>query len=253
MTRKSRTRIAIGVLACVTTGGLTGCRRDDTHRSDRGQSRTDADLVRTGVLVRTPPRAHSKCKSVAAVFPRPGRCPEVIPKTDGSWGLARALGAQRCQYLIEMHSAPAQGPPRGIFHLLLGGRCGHLDLAISKQKRWPAGGLHAQDFGLIAQDFGLIGVRPLKLGQSGTGLPALPRVLGREQIGNRPGLLLKHPPRPLTSIHTGHLAIIWNEPGAAYVVSGHPPDSATTLQRTRAIRALRETAIAMHDQRPRPR
>ena len=228
-----------GLVVCLGAGAVAACNGHDGPKSDKEPPRT-ARLIRDGVLVRTPAAALSVCGSASSQFTRPARCPAVIPRSDGAWGPARVLDRTPCEYLVELQPRAFRGAPQEIWHLLVGGRCRRFDLRTSGGGRWPARGF-------LAADLRLVGVHPLTPGQSGRGRPARPRVVKRLQIGDRPGLLLRYAPQPLTSVHTGHLAIVWNERSAAYVVSGHPADSPTPAQNDRAIRALRETALAMYD------
>ena len=72
-----------------------------------------------------------------------------------------------------------------------------------------------------------------------------PRVIARLTVGTHPALLLRYPPQPLTTVHSGHLAVIWNERKGGYVVSGHPVDPISIERRRQATDALRAMALAM--------
>ena len=77
------------------------------------------------------------------------------------------------------------------------------------------------------------------------GRPSGPGVIARLTVGTPPALLLRYPPQPLTTVHSGHLAVIWNERKAGYVVSGHPVDPISIERRRQATDALRAMALAM--------
>ena len=134
-----------------------------------------------------------------------------------------------------------RGGPRGaIYHLLFGGRCKPFDLSID-QGRWPARGF-------IGRDLRLVGLRPLRPGESGRrdGFgPDRPRVIRRLRVGTRSGLLLRYRAQPLTTVHSGHFAVVWNQASAGYAVSGHPSEPGTRRQERRASQALQAMALAM--------
>ena len=195
-----------------------------------------------GLLVDSPPGLLAVCRSATASARMPPRCPAAIPVPNGEWGRSRALDDRPCQYLIDVEPGPDSGPPdrKPIFHLLFGGRCRPFDLTAD-DGRWPVEGF-------IADGLRLVGLRPLRPGESGRPdgfAPARPRVLARLRIGTSPALLLRQRSYPLTTVHSGHLAIVWNESNAGYAVSGHPSDPRTAHQRRLAVRALRAMALAM--------
>jgi hypothetical protein len=194
------------------------------------------------LLVKTPPGVLAVCRSAGSPGPMPVRCPPAIPVPDGAWGRARALDDRACQYLVDVEpgGAPAVGPKGPIYHLLFGARCRSFDLRTD-DRRWPT-------YGFIANDLRLVGRRPLRPGELGRAdgfAPAQPRVVARVRVGARPGLVLRHREQPLTTVHSGHLAIVWNQANAGYVVSGHPTDPRTEDQERRTIQALRAMALAM--------
>jgi hypothetical protein len=194
------------------------------------------------LLVKTPPGVLTVCRSAGSPRRMPVRCPPAIPVPDGAWGRARALDDRPCQYLVDVEpgGAPGLGPDGPIYHLLFGGRCRSFDLSAD-DRRWPARGF-------IANDLRLVGLRPLRPGESGRAdgfAPARPRVVARVRVGTRPALILRYRAQPLTTVHSGHLAIVWNQTNAGYVVSGHPTDPRTERQERRTIQALRAMALAM--------
>jgi hypothetical protein len=69
------------------------------------------------------------------------------------------------------------------------------------------------------------------------------------RIDGSPALLLRYRAQPLTTVHSGHLAVVWNEARAAYVVSGHPSDPRSARKDRRTVRALRAMALAMQRDR----
>ena len=89
---------------------------------------------------------------------------------------------------------------------------------------------------------------PARSGRPDGFAPARPRVLARLRVGTNPALLLRERSYPLTTVHSGHLAIVWNESNAGYTVSGHPSEPRTAQQRRLAVRALRAMAVAMRSQ-----
>ena len=150
----------------------------------------------------------------------------MLAAPDGTWGRARALDRTRCEYLIDVEPGPAGGlPGHGrVFHLLFGGRCGSFDLRV-RAGRWPA----RRSF--LARDLRLVGSRPPAPGGRPVGRyfnPARPRVV-----------------RPLTTVHSGHLAIVWNEATAGYVVSGHALDDPAEAREREVVRALHAMAVGM--------
>jgi hypothetical protein len=194
-----------------------------------------ADGYRAGLLVKAPRQLTATCKQAAARLPISARCPIAIPVPDGAWGRARDLDSDDCKYLIDVEpGAPARNPRAGaIYHLLFGARCRRFDLS-TRGRRWPVGGF-------FGDDLRLVGWRPTRSGAAAV----RPRVLARLTVGTHPALLLRYPPQPLTTVHSGHLAIIWNEGKAAYVVSGHPVDPISSERRPQATAALRAMALAM--------
>lgn len=234
----------VALLACLVATGVVGFVRDDGASPMTGSSDV-ARLIRSGVLVRTPAAAVSLCDSTSAAFVGPHRCPPAIPAPDGAWRAPRTLYRSPCEYLVELQSGSSRGAPQRMFHLLFGGRCRPFDLRTSAG-RWP-------EAGFLSDDLGLVEARPLTPGESAQRRAARPRVVKRLRVGNRRGLLLRYAPRPLTSIHTGHLAVIWNERSAGYVASGHPPEPSMPQQEARAIQALLQTAVGIHSDRPRRR
>lgn len=214
---------------------VAASREDRSSESAVGMSPID-QAIRDGLLTQAPRGVLSTCRSATARTDMPARCPAAIPLADGGWGRGRALDSSRCEYLIDLQPGPgAAGVPTRIFHVLFGGRCEPFDLAVSKA-RWPARGF-------IARDLRLVGIRP-----GNARRPARARVLDRLRIAGRPALLLRYPPQPLTTVHSGHVAIVWNEASAGYTVSGHPPETPTPGQEGEAVRALRATALGMHTQ-----
>jgi len=204
-------------------------------------ARPDGDPARSRLLVETPPNVLRACVGATTPGVTPARCPAAIPRGEGHWSRARAIERGGCEYLIDVEPGPGSGPPRArLFHLLFGGRCGRFDLRAAGG-RWPAGG-H------IRRDLRLVGVGVLETGRSGLGPSVRPRVIRRVRVAGRRGLLLAYARQPLTTVHTGHLAIVWNEAEAGYAVSGHPSDGAT---RARAVRALRAAAAAISATTPR--
>jgi hypothetical protein len=214
----------------------------DGDRSSAPASGVSAidQAIRDRVLSRTPKAVLSTCRSATAGASMAARCPAVIPLPDDGWGRGRALDSSPCEYLIDLQEGPgARGVPTRIWHLLFGGRCEPFDLAVS-DGRWPPRGF-------IERDLRLVGVRP-----GNDRRPARAHVLKRFRIAGRRALLLRHPGQPLTTVHSGHLAIVWNDASAGYAVSAHPPDTPTTGGERDAIRALRMTARGMHLQPPSP-
>lgn len=196
----------------------------------------------TDLLVTTPPGVLATCRSAATRARIAARCPPAIPVPDGGWGRARALDDRPCQYLVDVEPGGSRGPgPNGpIYHLLFGGRCKVFDLTAD-DRRWPAQGF-------IANDLRLVGRRPLRPGETGRSegfAAARPQVLARFRVGTRPALVLRYRPQPLTTVHSGHLAIVWNETEAGYAVSGHPSEPWTERRERRTIQALRAMALAM--------
>jgi hypothetical protein len=189
------------------------------------------------LLVESPPGVADVCP--ASQTRMPARCPAVIPTPNDGWGRARLLDGHPCEYLVDVEPGSSAGSGAGgaIYHFLFGGRCRPFDLAIERG-RWPARGF-------IGRDLRLVGRLPLKPGQSGGFRPDRPRVIRRLRVGSQPGLVLRYRPQPLTTVHTGHLAIVWNEATAGYAASGHPSDPRTGRSERRAIKALRGTAVNM--------
>ena len=154
----------------------------------------------------------------------PPVCPTVLPLADGPWGKGRALDHAPCEYLIDVLAGPSPEPggvPKRPYHLLFGARCAPFDLAV-RNGHWPAGGF-------FDRDLRLVGIRP-----GNRPRPARAHVVDRLRVAGEPALLLRYPPHPLTSVHTGHLAVVWNDSSAGYVISVH---------RRVAVSALRLTAL----------
>ncbi|HEX2414620.1 MAG TPA: hypothetical protein VHJ37_05325 [Thermoleophilaceae bacterium] len=187
--------------------------------------------LRAGLLVKAPRRLTATCERAAARLPVAARCPLAIPVPDGAWGRARDLDSDHCKYLIDVEpGAPGRDRRAGaIYHLLFGARCRRFDLS-TRAGRWPAGRFFGDDLRLV----GRWSSRPVR-----------PFVVRRLTVGTHPALLLRYPPQPLTTVHSGHLAIIWNEGSAGYAVSGHPVDPISGERRQRAVDALRAMALAM--------
>ena len=197
---------------------------------------------RPGLVVDSPPGLLAACRSATASARMPPRCPAVVPVPNGQWGRSRALDNRPCQYLIDVEPGPDRGAPdrQPIFHLLFGGRCRPFDLTAAGG-RWPAKGF-------ITDGLRLVGLRPLHPGETGRPdgfAPARPRVLARLRVGTSPALLVRQRSYPLTTVHSGHLAIVWNESNAGYTVSGHPSEPRTARQRRLAVRALKAMAVGM--------
>ena len=229
------------VVVLAQTGGGSGVH--PAHRSFEGE-------LRSGVLVRAPRQVAATCRRAAAHVPMPARCPWAIPAPDGGWGRARDLIGDACGYLVDVEPGAARGQPGAgsLYHLLFGGRCRPFELK-TRGGRWPAGGF-------IRDDLRLVGRRPLRPGESADQVdaygfaPARPRVLARLRLGAAPALLLAYPQQPLTTVHSGHLALVWNESEAGYVVSGHATEPAGAGSRRRAIVALRAMALVMRSRPP---
>ena len=199
---------------------------------------------RTELLMRTPRAVVGTCRSAASAARKPPHCPLAIPVPDGTWGHARALDSNPCEYLIDVGPGRRRGESArdSIYHLLFGSRCRRFDLAAD-HRRWPKDGF-------VANDLRLVGVAPLKPGQSSVtnhAAPARARVVRRMRIDGSPAILLRYPAHPLTTVHSAHLAIVWNEAHAGYAVSGHPSDPQTTRQERRTIEALRAMALALRN------
>lgn len=227
------------LIAGLGVAGVLAVSQDDPAKESAVGASAIDQAIEDGLLVKTPRRALATCRGAAAEGKMPARCPTALPLADADSGRGRALDSDSCEYLVELQPGPsARGVPARFYHLLFGGRCRPFDLAV-RNGEWPAQGF-------IANDLRLVGVLPLKSGQSGRGAPDRLRVLDRFRIAGRPALLLRHAAQPLTSVHTGHLALVWNEASAGYTVSGHLPDAHTAQQEEDAIRALRATALAMH-------
>jgi hypothetical protein len=210
---------------------------------EEGTAQSVHNPLRTELLMETPPAMLGACRSAAAPARMPPHCPPAIPLADGAWGRARALDSDSCEYLVDLGPGTSRDASTGgsIFHLLFGGRCRRFDLTTD-DRRWPTDGF-------FANDLRLVGVAPLEPGQSARAdqaAPARPRVLGRTRIDDSPALLLRYPAQPLTTVHSGHLAIVWNEAHAGYAVSAHSSDPRTARKERRTIKALRAMALAMH-------
>lgn len=228
--------LALAVAALILLAGT----RPDSEENPTAPSVHDP--LRTELLQRTPPAVLSTCRSAASAVRMPPRCPPAIPLADGTWGRARALDSNSCEYLVDLGPGTSRDGSAGpIFHVLFGGRCRRFDLTTD-HRRWPKDGF-------FANDLRLVGVAPLEPGQSALTEQAVPvraRVLGRTRIDDSPALLLSYPPHPLTTVHSGHLAIVWNEAQAGYAVSAHPSDPRTARKERRTIKALRAMALAIH-------
>lgn len=182
-------------------------------------------------LVRSPRQATATCRQAAARVPMPPRCPLSIPTPDGAWGRARELVGDECEYLVDVEPGALRRDPSAgsIYDLLSGGRCRRFDLK-SRGDRWPADGF-------FADDLRLVGRRPLRPGESAQSVdrygftPARARVLRRLRVGVNRALLLSYP-APLTTVHSGHLAIVWNETEGGYVVSGHSSEPVSVEPRS---------------------
>lgn len=206
----------------------------------------DREPAGAELLTRTPRGVMGTCRSATSTARMPPRCPSAIPLPDGTWGGARALDSHPCEYLIDVEPGPsrdeaAEGP---IYHLLFGGRCGRVDFATNG-RRWPSKGF-------FANDLRLVGIAPLRPGQSSLrdrAVPDRPHVLARMRIDGSPALVLRYPGNSPTTVHSGHLAIVWNEAQAAYVVSGHPSDPRTVRKDRRTVKVLRAMALAMQSRR----
>jgi hypothetical protein len=229
--------LAFAVAALILLAGA------DPDSEEGPTGRSAHDPLQSELLGRTPPAVLGACRSAAAPARIPPHCPRALPLADGAWGRARALDSNSCEYLVDVEPGTSRGASAGgpIFHLLFGGRCRRFNLRAD-DRRWP-------EDGFFADDLRLVGVAPLEPGQSARAdqaAPARPRVLTRMRIDDSPALLLRYPAHPLTTVHSGHLAIVWNEAQAGYAVSAHPSDPRTARKERRAIKALRAMALAMH-------
>jgi hypothetical protein len=232
-----------GLILALAVAALVLIARADPDSEEDPTAPSGHDPLRTELLMETPSAVVRTCRSAAAAARMPPHCPPAIPLADGAWGRARALDSDSCEYLVDLEPGTSSDASTGgpIFHLLFGGRCRRFDLTTN-DRRWPT-------HGFFANNLRLVGVAPLEPGQSARAdqpTPARPRVLGRTRIDDSPALLLSYPAHPLTTVHSGHLASVWNETQTGYAVSAHPRDPRTPRKERRAIKALRAMALAMH-------
>ena len=237
-------RLTFAALVIVLAAALIAVVAGNAGDGDRAHGRSSTQrALDAGLLVRAGPSVRAACRTVTAEAAMLPRCPVVLAAPDGTWGRARALDRTRCEYLIDVEPGPAGGlPGHGrVFHLLFGGRCGSFDLRV-RAGRWPA----RRSF--LARDLRLVGSRPPAPGGRPVGRyfnPARPRVVRRVRVGPWPALVVRYPPLPLTTVHSGHLAIVWNEATAGYVVSGHALDDPAEAREREVVRALHAMAVGM--------
>ena len=75
---------------------------------------------------------------------------------------------------------------------------------------------------MVPNDLGLIGAKPLRPGQDdSTQTRVALRVLQTVDVDGHPGLLLQAAGYPDGGVHGGHIAAIWNQGRAGYVLSLH--------------------------------
>ncbi len=237
-------RLTLAALVIVLAAALIAVVAGNAGDGERGRGRSSTQrALDAGLLVRAGPSVRAACRTVTAQSEMPPRCPSALAAPDGTWGRARALDRARCEYLIDIEPGPAGGLPGqgAVFHLLFGGRCGSFDLRV-RAGRWPA----RRSF--PARDLRLVGSRPPAPGGTPVGRyfdPARPRVVRRIRVGPWPALVVRYPPLPLTTVHSGHLAIVWNEVAAGYVVSGHPLEDPVESDERDVVRALHAMAVGM--------
>ena len=170
------------------------------------------------------------CDRARSVYRGRVLCPPDLPP--GGFAPPRLFVAEPCQYMIDLEPA-AERAGRPVFHMLLGGRCGELDLSARADGTWPRRAA-------LPNDLRLVGKLPLEPGGPTTPRPARPTIIRRSAVRGHPALLVRYPAHPLTTVHSGHLALVWNEGEAGFVVSGHPAGA-----RGDVVAALRMTAAGL--------
>ena len=141
----------------------------------------------------------------------PVRCPRVLPDNGGGFERPRAYQVSRCSWMLNLEP---RGARRGVFHLLVGGRCRPWDLA-----RLP-GSPRIRDLGLVVGE-----LRPGRPDE----IQYAPRVVRRLRVAGGPGVVLRARPYPQGGIHGDHLVLLHNAGGHGQLVSGHRADVAALV------------------------
>lgn len=191
--------------------GLAGCGGRDANPPIPATG--DATQPAAAATLRSAPEdVAATCRALARWRTLAVLCPTRLPR--GRWTVSHpTLRDGRCAYLLDLNARPfGRTIP---FHALAGGRCGSWPLTTGGG-RWPAGPP-------LADDLGLIGAKPLRPGQPGatTPIPVRPRVLRRVVIAGHRGLVVQAAIYPEGGVHGGHIAAIWNQGTAGYVLSLH--------------------------------
>lgn len=199
------------VVALVAAGGLAvGC-GGHGGQGDATTSRRPATLTAVDHLVSLPAATVRRCVALAPRRDIPVLCPTRLPKA--RWYVAhQTLRGGRNQYLTDLETKPGgAGDPS---HVLAGGRRGRFSLETTNAK-WPVDTR-------LPRDLGLVGAKPLKPGQRHDEQRRVRlKLVGRSSLGKHPALLLKVTDYPDGGVHSGHLAIIWNEGNHGYTLSLH--------------------------------
>lgn len=157
------------------------------------------------------PRLVDQCRALGELRTVPVLCPQQLPQ--GRWTIAhRTLRPGPCEYLLDWNTRPFGSG--SAFHLLAGGRCRPFDLRTVGD-RWP---VSTSRLGAL----GLIGAKPLRPGQDPSSQERVRlRLLRRVRVASHSALLLRVASYPHGGVHAGHLATVWNQRGAGYVLTLH--------------------------------
>lgn len=201
---------------------LVGCGAGEPERPEHSGARTRAaDVAFT-----------QQCAREAGTVTVRVLCPTRLPT--GGFEAPRNYGDAPCTYLINLEPRGFLNRTGTVFHLLFGGTCQPWNLR-TRGDRWPAELTAPRS----SKDLRLIGTTSLVPGQTEADRKRVAlRVLRHARVRSARALVLRNPPYPTGGIHGGHISVIWNADGAAYVVSGHAVASPQRPDGTPGSRAL---------------
>jgi hypothetical protein len=199
------------VVALIAAGTVAGCASGDgSDTSMRTESQPRPHVVES--LEPISRAAVQRCSALASRRDIPVLCPTRLPS--GKWQVRyQTLRGGRREYLCNLETKPSGSGDA--FHVLAGGRSSPFPLRTTVSGQWP------RDTGL-PRDLGLIGAKPLRPRRHSRREKRIRlRLSRRTTVAAHPALILRVADYPDGGVHGGHVAAVWNQGGAGYVLSVH--------------------------------